>query len=76
MSWDLNITDLAAAACVSVTAMVGFRFDGDNSAIRATLATRVDGIKRYRRMFAKVYPEVSAGGPIRFDMIANAIAEY
>jgi cytochrome c peroxidase len=70
---------LAAAACVSVTdraALVGFKFDGDNSAIRATLATRVDGIKRYRRMFAKVYPEVSAGAPIAFDMIANAIAEY
>ena len=70
---------LAAGACVSVTdrtALVGSKFDGDNSAIRATLATRVDGIKRYRRMFAKVYPEVSAGAPIRFDMIANAIAEY
>jgi cytochrome c peroxidase len=36
----------------------------------------VDGIKRYRKMFAKVYPEVSAGAPITFDMIANAIAEY
>ena len=70
---------LAAVACVSVTdraALVGFKFDGDNSAIRTTLASRVDGIKRYRRMFAKVYPEVSAGAPIRFDMIANAIAEY
>ena len=70
---------LAAVACISVTdrtALVGPKFDGDNSAIRATLAARVDGIKRYRRMFAKVYPEVSAGVPISFDMIANAIAEY
>jgi cytochrome c peroxidase len=70
---------LAAAACISVTdrtALVGPKFDGDNNAIRAELASRVDGIKRYRRMFAKVYPEVSAGAPIRFDMMANAIAEY
>ena len=70
---------LAAVACISVTdrtALVGFKFDGDNDAIRATLATRVDGIKRYRRMFAKVYPEVNAGAPIAFDMIANAIAEF
>jgi cytochrome c peroxidase len=70
---------LAAVACVSVTdrlALVGFKFNGDNAAIRSTLAARVDGIKRYRKMFGKVYPEVSAGAPIRFEMIANAIAEY
>lgn len=70
---------LAAVACISVTdrtALVGFKFNGDNDTIRATLATRVDGIKRYRKMFGKVYPEVSAGGPVTFDMIANAIAEY
>lgn len=70
---------LAAVACISVTdrtALVGLKFDGDNDAIRATLATRVDSIKRYRKMFGKVYPEVSAGAPITFDMIANAIAEY
>ena len=70
---------LQAVACVSVTdrtALVGLKFDGDNSAIRTTLASRVDAVKRYRRMFAKVYPEISAGAPIRFDMIANAIAEY
>jgi cytochrome c peroxidase len=70
---------LAAVACVSVTdrlALVGFKFNGDNDAIRSTLAARVDGIKRYRKLFGKVYPEVSAGAPIRFDMIANAIAEY
>lgn len=70
---------LAASACISVTdrtALVGPKFEGDNDAIRATLATRVNGIKRYRKMFGKVYPEVSAGAPIRFDMIANAIAEY
>ncbi|HLG16909.1 MAG TPA: cytochrome c peroxidase [Blastocatellia bacterium] len=70
---------LAAAACISVTdrtALVGFKFTGDNYAIRATVAARVNGIKRYRKMFAKVYPEVSAGAPIAFDMIASAIAEY
>ncbi|HXG93422.1 MAG TPA: cytochrome c peroxidase [Blastocatellia bacterium] len=70
---------LAASACISVTdrpALVGFKFDGDNNAIRATLAARVNDIKRYRKMFGKVYPEVRAGAPITFDMIANAIAEY
>jgi cytochrome c peroxidase len=70
---------LAATACISVTdrtALVGFKFEGDNNAIRATLAERVNGIKRYRKMFGKVYPEVRAGAPITFDMIANSIAEY
>ena len=70
---------LAAAACISVTdrmGLVGFKFEGDNDAIRATLAARVDANKRYRRMFAKVYPEINAGAPITFDMMANAIAEY
>lgn len=70
---------LAAVACISVTdrtALVGLKFDGDHDAIRATLASRVDGIKRYRKIFGKVYPEVMAGAPITFDMIANAIAEY
>lgn len=70
---------LQAAACISVTdraALVGYKFEGDNDAIRATLAARVNGIKRYRKMFGKVYPEVSAGAPITFDMIARAIAEY
>jgi cytochrome c peroxidase len=70
---------LAASACISVTdrtALVGPNFAGDNSAIRATLAARVDAVKRYRKMFGKVYAEVSGGAPIRFDMIANAIAEY
>jgi cytochrome c peroxidase len=70
---------LAAQACMPVTdraEMVGFKFNGDNVAIRAELASRVDRIERYRRMFAKVYPEVGAGAPITFDMIAKAIAEY
>ena len=70
---------LAAVACISVTdrtALVGYKFGGDHDDIRAALAGRVDGIKRYRKLFAKVYPEVSAGAPINFDMIANAIAEY
>jgi cytochrome c peroxidase len=70
---------LQAAACISVTdraSLVGFKFDGDNDTIRATLATRVGGIKRYRKMLAKAYPELSAGAPISFDMIASAIAEY
>lgn len=70
---------LAAQTCMPVTdraEMAGFAFNGDNFAIRATLARRVDGIKRYRKLFGKVYPEVKAGAPITFDMIANAIAEY
>jgi cytochrome c peroxidase len=70
---------LAAQACMPVTdraEMAGFAFNGDNFAIRATLARRVDAVKRYRKMFGKVYAEVKAGAPITFDMIANAIAEY
>jgi cytochrome c peroxidase len=70
---------LAAAACISVTdrtGLVGVKFDGDNDAIRRTLAARVDANKRYRRMFAKVYTEINAGAPVTFDMMANAIAEY
>jgi cytochrome c peroxidase len=70
---------LGAVACISVTdrpSLVGFNYGGDNYAIRAALAERVNGIKRYRKMFGKVYSEVRAGAPIEFDMIANALAEY
>jgi cytochrome c peroxidase len=56
--------------------MAGFRFPGDNFAIRDEIARRVNGIAKYRKRFGKFFPEVKAGAPITYDMIAQAVAEF
>jgi cytochrome c peroxidase len=56
--------------------MAGFKIEGDNFAIRAELARRVNNIKKYRTKFAKSFPQVAAGAPITFEMIGTALAEF
>jgi len=51
-------------------------FDGDNDGMRAEIARRVDGIEEYRGRFAAVYPEIAGGGAIRYEHIAEALAEF
>jgi cytochrome c peroxidase len=58
------------------TEVAGFAFHGDNDAIRAEVARRLNGIPGYRRVFGEVFPQVRRGGPIDFDMFARAIAEF
>jgi cytochrome c peroxidase len=58
------------------TEAAGFDFPGDNYAIRAEVLRRLNATPAYRLLFAKVFPEVSAGAPITFDMFGTAIAEF
>jgi cytochrome c peroxidase len=58
------------------TEVAGFDFQGDNDAIRAEVARRVDAAPEYRRLFGRIFPEVRSGGPVRFGLIARAIAEF
>jgi cytochrome c peroxidase len=58
------------------TEVTGFAFEGDNHAIRAEVLARLNDTPAYRKLFARVFPDVRAGGPITFDMFAQAIAEF
>jgi cytochrome c peroxidase len=58
------------------TEVTGFAFPGDNDAIRAEVANRLNASEAYRRLFGRSFPEVKAGGPITFDMFAQATAEF
>ena len=58
------------------TEVTGFEFVGDNDAIRAEVARRLNDVAEYRRLFGQVFPGVRAGGPIGFGMFARAIAEF
>jgi len=58
------------------TEVTGFGFIGDNDAIRAEVVARLNATPAYRGLFGRVYREVATGGPISFDMFAQAIAEF
>jgi cytochrome c peroxidase len=47
-----------------------------NEPIRALLERRLNDIPAYRELFARQYPEVAAGKPITFAMVAQALAEF
>lgn len=70
---------LAAQAFIPPTErneVAGFHFVGDNDAIRAEVIHRLDALPAYRKLFAKSFPDVKAGGPITYEMFARAIAEF
>ncbi len=54
----------------------GFSFPGDNDAIRAEVVRRLNGTPDYRKLFARVFPEIRRGAPITYEMVARAIAEF
>jgi len=54
----------------------GFTFPGDHDAIRAEVVRRLNASSGYRTLFARVFESVRAGGPISYDMIARALAEF
>jgi cytochrome c peroxidase len=58
------------------TEAAGFAFPGDNFAIRDEVLHRLNNIANYHSLFAEVFPEVRAGGPITFEMFGKAIAEF
>lgn len=70
---------LTAQAVIPVTErteQTGFHFNGDNDEIRAEVTRRLNESAEYRELFARVFPEVDAGGPITIDHFARAIAEF
>jgi cytochrome c peroxidase len=50
----------------------GFR----NEPIRDRVLVELNGNENYRRLFGRVFSEVKRGGPIEFDMVGAAIAEF
>jgi cytochrome c peroxidase len=56
--------------------MAGFDFPGGNDEIRGEVLRRLNAIRGYRERFGRVFPEVKAGGPIRFEHVGAAIAEF
>ena len=70
---------LAAQAFVPPTErneVAGFRFVGDNDAIRAEVMRRIGAVPEYRRLFGIVFPELRDSGAPTFPMFAAAIAEF
>jgi cytochrome c peroxidase len=70
---------LVAQAFIPPTERVeaaGFVFPGDNFDIRAEVIRRINEVPAYRKLFGKIFPEVRAGGPVTYDMFAEAIAEF
>jgi cytochrome c peroxidase len=58
------------------TEVAGFEFPGDNYAIRAEVLRRLNAAPAYRKLFGQIFPEVSSGQPITFDMFGTVIAEF
>jgi cytochrome c peroxidase len=58
------------------TELTGFAFPGDNDAIRAEVARRLNEVSQYRQLFGRVFASVRSGAPISFPMFASAIAEF
>src|SRR5215831_10086137 len=56
--------------------VAGFTFPGDNYAIRAEVAKRLNATANYRFLFGQVFPDVAQGAPITFDHFGKAIAEF
>jgi cytochrome c peroxidase len=70
---------LVAQAFIPPTERVevaGFKFPGDNFAIRNEVLRRINNVPEYRKRFGKIFPTVREGGPITFDMFGLAIAEF
>jgi cytochrome c peroxidase len=70
---------LTAQAFIPPTERVeaaGFAFPGDNDEIRSEVLRRLNETDDYRKLFARVFPDVKAGGPITFDHFGSAIAEF
>ena len=58
--------------------MTGFHpsVPGTNDGIRAAVVERLNANAEYRKLFGKTFPEVKAGEPITYEMLARAIAEF
>jgi len=48
----------------------------DGAGIRATVVDRLNANSEYRQLFADIFSDVQDGGPITYEMLARAIAEF
>src|SRR4030095_14697591 len=70
---------LTAQAFIPPTERVevaGFTFPGGNDDIRNEVLRRLNATRNYRELFSRAFPDVKAGGPITFDHVGRAIAEF
>ncbi len=72
---------LTAQAFIPVTEnveMAGFGpgVPTTHDGIRSAVADRLNATPAYRRLFGRNFPEVRNGGPITYEMLARAIAEF
>lgn len=70
---------LTAQAFIPPTERVeqaGFHFPGTSDDIRSEVLRRLNENANYRRLFAGVAPHVREGGPITYDDVGRAIAEF
>ena len=72
---------LMAQAFIPVTEnveMAGFSagVPGTHDGIRDVVVARLNANAQYRKLFGKNFPEVKAGAPITYEMLARAIAEF
>lgn len=58
--------------------MTGFHpsVPGTNDGIRAAVVERLNANAEYQRLFGRSFPDVKAGAPITYEMLAMAIAEF
>jgi cytochrome c peroxidase len=58
--------------------MAGFHpsVPATNDGIRAAVVERLNANAEYRKLFGKTFPEVKSDGPITYEMLAGAIAEF
>jgi cytochrome c peroxidase len=70
---------LTAQAFIPPTERVetaGFEVPGNSDELRDEVLVRLNASDEYRRLFARVFPEVKAGGPITFEHFGAATAEF
>lgn len=72
---------LVAQAFIPVTEnpeMAGFAatLPASHDGIRDEVVSRLNASTEYRKLFGKIFPEVKNGGPITYEMLARAIAEF
>jgi len=59
-----------------IVEMAGFSAPATHDEVRDEVAARVDSVNAYRGLFEDHFPSVASGGPVTYDMIAAAIAEF
>lgn len=54
----------------------GLQVPVTNDGIRAAVVARLNANSEYRQLFAAIFSDVGNGGPITYEMLARAIAEF